>query len=105
MSLFGQTRIFYNVANDMLLPGLFSKVHPKFGTPYLSQSLIGVLVAFVAAVAPIDFLSEVVSIGTLLAFILVCGAVISLRRNDATVFRPFRVPACLWSRCSASPFA
>ncbi len=92
VSLYGQTRIFYNMANDGLLLGLFSKVHPKFGTPYLSQSLIGVLVAIVAAVAPIDFLSEMVSIGTLLAFILVCGAVIYLRRSDAAVFRPFRVP-------------
>ena len=90
--LYGQSRIFYNIANDGLLPGVFSKVHPKFGTPYLSQALIGVLVAIVAAVAPIDFLSEMVSIGTLLAFILVCGAVIYLRRSESDVFRPFRVP-------------
>ncbi len=90
--LYGQSRIFYNIANDGLLPGVFSKVHPKFGTPYLSQALIGVLVAIVAAVAPIDFLSEMVSIGTLLAFTLVCGAVIYLRRSESDVFRPFRVP-------------
>ncbi len=90
--LYGQSRIFYNIAHDGLLPGIFSKVHPKFGTPYLSQSLIGVLVAIVAALAPIDFLSEMVSIGTLLAFILVCGAVIYLRRSESEVFRPFRVP-------------
>ena len=92
VSLYGQSRILYNIAGDGLLPGLFSRVHPKLGTPYLSQLLIGGVVALIAAVAPIDVLSELVSIGTLLAFVLVCGAVIFLRRSDANAVRPFRVP-------------
>ena len=90
--LYGQSRIFYTMSHDGLLPALFSKIHPKFDTPYLSQALIGTLVAIVAALTPIGVLGEMVSIGTLLAFILVCGAVIYLRRSDAGVFRPFRVP-------------
>ncbi len=90
--LYGQSRIFYTMSHDGLLPGLFSKIHPRFETPYLSQALIGTLVAIVAALTPIGVLGEMVSIGTLLAFILVCGAVIYLRRSDAGVFRPFRVP-------------
>ncbi len=90
--LYGQSRIFYTMSHDGLLPGLFSKIHPRFNTPYLSQALIGSLVAIVAALTPIGVLGEMVSIGTLLAFILVCGAVIYLRRSDSEVHRPFRVP-------------
>ena len=90
--LYGQSRIFYTMAQDGLLPAFFSKIHPRYDTPYLSQALIGVLVAIVAALTPIGVLGEMVSIGTLLAFILVCGAVIYLRKSDAGVFRPFRVP-------------
>ena len=90
--LYGQSRIFYMMSHDGLLPGLFSKIHPRFGTPYMSEAMIGTLVAIVAALTPIGVLGEMVSIGTLLAFILVCGAVIYLRRSDAGVYRPFRVP-------------
>ena len=90
--LYGQSRIFYTMSHDGLLPALFSKIHPRFDTPYLSQALIGSLVAIVAALTPIGVLGEMVSIGTLLAFILVCGAVVYLRRSDAGVSRPFRVP-------------
>ena len=90
--LYGQSRIFFTMAHDGLLPKLFATVHPKFQTPYLSQAMIGTIVAVVAALTPIGILGEMVSIGTLLAFVLVCGAVIYLRRSDARVFRPFRVP-------------
>ena len=90
--LYGQSRIFFTMAQDGLLPGLFAKVHPRYQTPYLSQMLIGTIVAVTAALVPIDVLGEMVSIGTLLAFVLVCGAVIYLRRSEAQVFRPFRVP-------------
>jgi basic amino acid/polyamine antiporter, APA family len=90
--LYGQSRIFYTMSHDGLLPGLFSRIHPRLQTPYLSQTLIGVLVAIAAALTPIDVLGEMVSIGTLFAFVLVCGAVIYLRRSDAETFRPFRVP-------------
>ena len=90
--LYGQSRIFYAMAYDGLLPGLFAHVHPRLQTPYASQLLIGTAVALVAAFVPIEVLGEMVSIGTLLAFVLVCGSVIYLRRSDAFVRRPFRVP-------------
>ena len=90
--LYGQSRIFYTMSHDGLLPGLFAHVHPRLQTPYLSQMLIGAIVAVVAALTPIDVLGEMVSIGTLFAFVLVCGAVIYLRRSDSRVPRPFRVP-------------
>ena len=91
--LYGQSRIFFTMAHDGLLPGLFAHVHPRLQTPYASQLLIGASVALVAAVVPISILGEMVSIGTLLAFALVCGAVIYLRRSDSAARRPFRVPA------------
>ena len=90
--LYGQSRIFFTMSSDGLLPKLFASVHPRFKTPYLSQLLIGTIVALVAALTPIDILGEMVSIGTLFAFILVCGAVIYLRRIDSNIVRPFRVP-------------
>ena len=80
------------MSHDGLLPGLFSHIHSRLQTPYLSQILIGVVVAITAALVPIEILGELVSIGTLFAFILVCGAVIYLRRSDSEAFRPFRVP-------------
>jgi APA family basic amino acid/polyamine antiporter len=94
--LYGQSRIFYTISHDGLLPGIFARIHPTFQTPYLSQAMIGTAVVLVAAFTPIDVLSEMVSIGTLFAFILVCCAVIYLRRSDAHVSRPFRVPAVPW---------
>ena len=94
--LFGQTRIFFTMAEDGLLPGLFAYVHPKLGTPIRSQILIGAVVALIAALVPIDLLGEMVSIGTLCAFILVCAAVLYLRRSDPDTARPFRVPAMPW---------
>jgi APA family basic amino acid/polyamine antiporter len=91
--LYGQGRIFYTMAHDGLLPGLFAHIHARLQTPYLSQMLIGTVVAVVAALTPINVLGEMVSIGTLFAFVLVCGAVIYLRRSNAKTPRPFRVPA------------
>ena len=90
--LYGQSRIFAAMANDGLLPPVFARVHPTLRTPYISQILIGLVVAATAAVAPIDVLSELVGVGTLFAFILVCIAVIYLRQADPHVPRPFRVP-------------
>jgi APA family basic amino acid/polyamine antiporter len=92
VSLYGQGRIFYTMSHDGLLPGFFNKIHPTLKTPFLSQMLIGAIVAAVAALVPISVLGELVSIGTLFAFVLVCAAVIYLRRSDSEVFRPFRVP-------------
>jgi APA family basic amino acid/polyamine antiporter len=91
--LYGQSRIFFTMSQDGLLPRVFARVHPRLHTPHLSQIMIGAIVAIVAAFTPISVLGEMVSIGTLFAFILVCGAVIYLRHSDPHVCRPFRVPA------------
>ena len=90
--LYGQSRIFFTMSQDGLLPPLFARVHPRLQTPHLSQIMIGTIVAIVAALTPISVLGEMVSIGTLFAFILVCGAVIYLRRSDSGASRPFRAP-------------
>jgi basic amino acid/polyamine antiporter, APA family len=94
--LYGQSRIFATMARDGLLPPLFGRVHPRFGTPWLSQVAIGLAVALVAATMPIDVLGKLVGAGTLFAFILVCIAVIHLRRVEPHVHRPFRVPHSPW---------
>lgn len=89
-ALFGQSRILYAMARDGLLPAAFARVHPRFRTPALAQGLIGLATALVAALTPIDVLGELVSIGTLLAFIVVCIAVMVLRRQRQD--QPFRAP-------------
>jgi APA family basic amino acid/polyamine antiporter len=78
--LLGQSRVFYSMAQDGLLPRLFSTVHPKWHTPYLSNLLFMVFTGGLAALVPISNLGHMTSIGTLLAFILVCVGVIVLRR-------------------------
>lgn len=94
--LYGQSRVFSSMANDGLLPPVFARVHPRWHTPWISQLAIGIVVASVAAVMPIEVLSELVGVGTLFAFILVCIAVIYLRSADPHVPRPFRVPHVPW---------
>ena len=90
--LLGQPRIFFSMANDGLLPPAFSKVHPKFKTPYISTIITGGAAMALAAVFPIGILSKLVSLGTLLAFAMVCLAVIILRRTHKTMERPFKTP-------------
>jgi APA family basic amino acid/polyamine antiporter len=94
--LYGQGRVFSSMARDGLLPPVCARIHPRFNTPYVSQITIGVIVAAASAVAPIDTLSELVGVGTLFAFIMVCGAVIYLRSAEPHVPRPFRVPNVPW---------
>jgi len=91
--LFGQARILFSIAQDRLLPAFFSTVHPRFRTPFASQALIRIVVALIAAAFPIGLLGEMVSIGTLFAFLLVCIAVLHLRRSSPLTKRPFRTPA------------
>jgi APA family basic amino acid/polyamine antiporter len=91
--LYAQGRIFYSMSEDGLLHPLFATVHPRVRTPYLSQILIGLAVGTLAALLPVGILGEMVSIGTLLAFVLVCIAVLYLRRVEPSAPRPFRVPA------------
>ncbi len=90
--LLGQTRVFYSMSRDGLLGPWASRIHPKFRTPYLSTIVTGAAVAVFTGVLPIQILGELVSIGTLLAFVLVCGGVLILRRTRPDLERPFRTP-------------
>jgi len=94
--LFGQTRVFYAMAQDGLLPQIFARLHDSWRTPAVSQTLVGVVVALAAGLLPLDILGEMVSIGTLAAFALVCGAVLYLRRSHPDMHRPFRAPGIPW---------
>ena len=91
--LLGQTRVLYAMANDGLLPkGFFAAIHPKFRTPYKNTILVGLLAAIVGSLTPIDDIGKMVNIGTLLAFVIVCVAVLVLRRTNPSQPRPFRTP-------------
>ncbi|HVB32105.1 MAG TPA: amino acid permease [Gemmatimonadaceae bacterium] len=90
--LMGQPRIFFSMSRDGLLPAVFGKVHPKFQTPYVTTILTGSVAGVVAGLFPIGLLGELVSIGTLMAFVIVCGGVIMLRYKRPELERPFRTP-------------
>jgi len=91
--LLGQTRVLYSMANDGLLPKkFFADIHPKWRTPWKNTILVGLLAAVVGSLVPIDDIGKMVNIGTLLAFVIVCIAVLLLRRTDPKQPRPFRTP-------------
>lgn len=91
--LLGQTRVLYSMANDGLLPKkFFADVHPKFRTPWKNTIAVGLLAAIVGSITPIDDIGKMVNIGTLLAFVIVCIAVMVLRKSDPDQPRPFRTP-------------
>jgi APA family basic amino acid/polyamine antiporter len=90
--LLGQSRIFFSMSRDGLLPAWASTVHQRFRTPYLSSIFVGIFVAVFASLIPISILGELVSIGTLLAFIIVCSGVWILRQRRPQLERPFRTP-------------
>jgi basic amino acid/polyamine antiporter, APA family len=91
--LLGQTRVLYSMANDGLLPKkFFADVHPKWRTPWKNTILVGLLAAIVGSVTPIDDIGKMVNIGTLLAFVIVCIAVMVLRKTNPDQARPFRTP-------------
>ncbi len=90
--LLGQSRVFYSMSRDGLLPEWAGVVHPRFRTPWISTLLVGGFVAVFAALIPIDILGELVSIGTLLAFVIVCFGVWILRKRRPDLHRPFKTP-------------
>ena len=90
--LLGQSRVFYTMSTDGLLPKVFSRLHPKFRTPYKSNLILFIFVGLFAAFSPGDITGNLTSIGTLLAFVLVCLGVIILRRKDPGLARPFKTP-------------
>ncbi len=90
--LLGQSRVFYSMSHDGLLPQWAGAIHPRFRTPWISTGLVGGFVAIFAALIPIDVLGELVSIGTLLAFVIVCAGVWVLRVKSPDLPRPFRTP-------------
>jgi basic amino acid/polyamine antiporter, APA family len=90
--LLGQSRVFYSMGVDGLLPSVLAKVHPKFHTPYVANLVILVIVGLFAAFVPGDIVGDMTSIGTLFAFILVCIGVIILRKTDPNLPRAFKTP-------------
>jgi len=92
VGLYGQSRIFYSMARDGFLPPAFSAVHKRFRTPHRGTIITGFFAALLAAAFPLDILADLVSIGTLLAFVAVCGGILILRRTAPLARRPFRTP-------------
>lgn len=92
--LYGQSRIFYAMSRDGLLPSFFSSIHEKFQTPFYSSLVVGIIVAIIAAIGKLDVVADLVNIGTLVAFALVSIGVVVLRKIEPDLKRGFRVP---WS--------
>jgi APA family basic amino acid/polyamine antiporter len=90
--LYAQPRVLYVMSRDGLLPRAFGRVHPRFATPYVPTIATGCAVALLSAIVPIRELGELVSIGTLLAFVIVCAGVLVLRYTEPDIPRPFRTP-------------
>ena len=91
--MLGQTRIFLGMSKDGLMPPFFKVIHPKYKTPYKGTILVGAIISIVAALTPIDKVSALCSMGTLLAFAMVCVAVMILRYKKPELDRPYRTPA------------
>ena len=92
VDLLGQSRVFYSMSRDGLLPKAFAQLHPKFQTPAKSNIVLCIFISLFAGLVPISVVGEMTSIGTLLAFILVCAGVLILRKQQPNVHRPFRTP-------------
>jgi len=90
--LLGQSRVFFSMSKDGLLPKWAAAIHPKFRTPWISTIVVGAIVAVMPGFLPIDQLSKLVNIGTLLAFTIVCAGVWILRVRHPDMQRPFKTP-------------
>jgi APA family basic amino acid/polyamine antiporter len=102
--LLGQSRVFYSMSRDGLLPPFVNRVHPKFQTPYLTSIVTGVAVAFFAAILPIRDAASLVSIGTLLAFVIVSIGILVLRVREPNLPRVFKTP-WVWFVAPAGAFS
>jgi APA family basic amino acid/polyamine antiporter len=92
VDLLGQSRVFFSMSRDGLLPKVFSEIHPKFRTPWKSNIVLCAFIAIFAAFVPIRVVGEMTSIGTLLAFVLVCAGILVLRKQQPNLHRPFKTP-------------
>lgn len=90
--LMGQSRVFYTMSKDGLIPAIFSDLHPTWHTPYKSNILLFLFIGLFSAFVPGDIVGDMTSIGTLFAFILVCAGVIIMRKSDPDAERPFKTP-------------
>jgi APA family basic amino acid/polyamine antiporter len=90
--LLGQSRVFYSMSRDGLLPRVFSDIHPAFRTPWRSNMLFMGFVSLFSAFAPISLVGHMTSIGTLLAFVIVCAGIMVMRRTQPDLPRPFKTP-------------
>jgi APA family basic amino acid/polyamine antiporter len=93
--LYGQTRIFYTMSRDGLLPSVFSKVNPKTQTPWANTIVVGIVAAGFAGFTGLDFLGDTTNVGTLVAFMFICITVIYLRFARPDLNRPFKMPTWL----------
>lgn len=95
--VYAQTRVFYTMSRDGLLPAVFSKIHPKYRTPWLGTIVLGLAIATAASFLPIRILGDLVSLGTTIAFAIVCLSVIYLRIKHPEMERPFKVPGGVYT--------
>ena len=91
--MFGQSRVFFAMARDGLIPEGICKVHPKYGTPYIATILVGTVIALISGFTPIGLVAEMCNIGTLFAFTVATACVLVLRKTQPNLKRPFRCPA------------
>ena len=96
VNMLAQSRIFYSMSRDGLLPPLFARLHPRFRTPHVTTTITGLVVAIASGLFPISVLGQLVSMGTLLAFAIVCTGVLILRKTEPNLSRPFRTPGAPW---------
>jgi APA family basic amino acid/polyamine antiporter len=92
VQLLGQSRVFYSMSRDGLLPPFVRRIHPRFRTPYITSVVTGLAVAIPAALLPVRDAAKLVSIGTLLAFVIVCTGILVLRIREPNLPRPFKTP-------------
>jgi len=90
--LLGQSRVFFSMSRDGLLPPVFSKVHSKFRTPYMSNAILMIFVCMFSGFAPIAVVGQMTSIGTLFAFVIVCAGIVVMRKTQPNLPRPFKTP-------------